>query len=180
MTVRAATAALALCVAVLSPARVHEVPLDTVGPYATPYEGVWRMTPGGAVFALDAVPGRAGTYDMRMIFSPDLTIAPDTYFGTMTATADPAVYDASLLLDPSGTKGAKSMRRRRSFTVEFNTDANRMVFKPYSDKWTVNFNRILPYLFRFSVRRENTRPKGLDGAVRIAPDTDSPVGITIL
>lgn len=162
----------ALAAAAMPPTWIR---LDSVCAAAVPQAGVWRMMPRGAVFSVDPVAGRHGTFELTMLYCERFDITPGTVFGTMTQTASEGVYEASLAIDPSGRKPDG---RRRSFTVEMPAPYNRLVFKPYKSSWSVNFYRLLPYLFRFSVRHDDTRPSGLDGAVRIAPDNAD--GIVIL
>ncbi len=144
--------------------RTQWVRLDSVAASSEPASGYWRVAPEGAVFICEPLPGHSGSYSMKLLFSPDLSIRPGTFFGTMTQSGKTGVFDAELMLDPSKFK---SREHRRTFTIEMNETSDKMVFKAYHDRLKVNFGRLLPYFFRISVRRDNTRPENIDGAVRI-------------
>ena len=153
-----------LCVAWASRGQTQWVRLDSVAASSEPASGYWRVAPEGALFLCQPRPGHSGSYNLTLLFSPDLSIRPGTFFGTMAPTGKTGVFDAELMLDPS-----KFNRRehRRTFTIEMNETTDKMIFKAYHDRLTVNFGRLLPYFFRISVRRDKTRPENIDGAVRI-------------
>ncbi len=124
-------------------------------------EGIWQATGDGAIFAIRRVPATVATYELVMVDSPDWQVAPGTPFGTLRATGSADTFDASLLADPADRRS-----RKRDFVFELSPDRQRIVFKPYRRNRTINFERWLRYLFRVSVQ-ESTRPKDLDGAVRL-------------
>lgn len=167
MTLRLLLAFVLSTVATLAQAQAQWLRLDSVAADDIPM-GVWRQMPAGALFKIERVSGHKDVFRLTLLYSEDLTIKPGTEFGTMRATAVRGTYDASLLADPR-KPGAAS--KRRSFTIEVDPEAGRLCFKHYKKHFTVNFTRMLPYLVRFSVRREDTRPEGIDGAVRIAPES---------
>ena len=168
---RALTLLLFAAVCLVATAQIEWVRLDTVAASAAG-EGIWRMAPAGAIFSIAPMPGRSGQMQLSMLYSDDLTIPSGTAFGTMTPTAKPGVYEASLMLNPSG-HGSKHADRRQNFTIEMDAASGRLIFKPYKSRLSVNFHRLIPYLFRFSVRREDTRPDDIDGAYRLAPDANA-------
>lgn len=128
-----------------------------------PIEGVW-MTSAGAYIAIHA--NGINTYEMTILHSPDLSIAPGTVMGSAHISGKAGMYDASIFrnFSPNG-KGHRP--QHLAITVDISTGMMR--FDPYKQGWRVNLRRLIPYLFRFSVQREDTRPDGLEGAMRIYP-----------
>lgn len=171
------TAVLMLCAAMAAQAQVHRVRLDSVEASSEPAAGYWRVAPGGAIFICEPRQGHSGSYNLRMLYSPELGIAPGTFFGTMTPSGSPGVYEAALMLNPANFKEAE---HRRTFTIEMDDAADRMMFKAYHNNVKVNFRRLLPYFSRVSVYRENTRPNNIDGAVRIDGEIPGAANIVIL
>lgn len=155
-------------------AQVRWIRLDSVAAAGTYETGVWQKLPAGAFFTISAVPGNKDEFRMEMLYSDDLTIAPGTYFGTMRRTAKPGVYDATLLLNPRDNGRSRSKQRRRTFTIDLSPEGT-MNFVQYTKGLRVNFARLLPYLFRFSVTSTDTRPQGLDGARRVAPEPSADI-----
>lgn len=172
---RGVLTSLLLLVAAGAAAQVRWVRLDSVARTGTYEAGVWQKLPAGAFFTVSPVPGNKDEFSMEMLYSDDLTIAPGTYFGTMRRTAKAGTYDATLLLNPRD-KG-RSNQRRRTFTINVSPEGT-MNFVQYKKGLRVNFARLLPYLFRFSVSSTDTRPEGLDGARRVAPQPSA--GIIVL
>lgn len=140
-----------------------------------PIEGVW-MTSAGAYIAIRA--NGINTYEMSIIHSPDLSIAPGTVMGSAHTSGKVGMYDASIFRNfTSNGKGHRP--QRLAITVDVSTGMLR--FDPYKHGWRVNLRRLIPYLFRFTVQREDTRPDGLEGATRIyptpPPTIQNPIGL---
>lgn len=128
-----------------------------------PIEGVW-MTSAGAYIAIHA--NGVNTYEMTILHSPDLSIIPGTMMGSAHISGKAGMYDASIFRN--FTADGKGHRPQRlAITVDISTGMLR--FDPYKQGWRINLRRLIPYLFRFSVQREDTRPDGLEGAMRIYP-----------
>ena len=128
-----------------------------------PIEGVW-MTSAGAYIAISA--NGINTYTMTILHSPDLSILPGTIMGSAHLSGKVGMYDASIFRNftPDG-KGHHS--QQLAITVDVSTGMMR--FDPYKQGWRINLRRLIPYLFRVTVQREDTRPDGLEGAMRIFP-----------
>lgn len=156
----ALTAMLAAAVFAAGAAAPDSLSLDAPG--ATPPEGIWRMLPEGAVFAVRPAPA-AGCYELVVLDSPDYTVAPGTPMGTMSPTATPWVYDAAL----SGAPG-RAGSAVRNFMVEVDPEGGRLKMRSYSGSHRLSVRRWAGYLFRLSVDPPN-RPDSDDGAVRLAP-----------
>lgn len=134
-----------------------------------PIEGVWRIAGDGAVFAV--LPGEGGDDAFRLVIvdSPDMSVLPMTEFGTARRTAVAGRYDACL--SASLTSGT-SVRRDRNLIISLRDDGS-LIFEPYKKGLKLNLWRVLPYMFRFSVASQNTRPSDIDGAVRLYPAGDA-------
>lgn len=134
-----------------------------------PIEGVWRIAGDGAVFAV--LPGEGGDDAFRLVIvdSPDMSVLPMTEFGTARRTAVAGRYDACL--SASLTSGT-SVRRDRNLIISLRDDGS-LIFEPYKKGLKLNLWRVLPYMFRFSVAAQDTRPSDIDGAVRLYPAGDA-------
>ena len=146
----------------------HAQPLivyaDTAG--TAMLEGVYRMTDSGAVFSIAPMPAINEDYALTLLWSPDLSVPSGTPFGTMRPAGQPFVFDATMGIDHRGGRNIAGTKKFR-FRLEFSTDGRRISFKPYKRSWRVNLMRIMPYLFRTSISKTDTRPDDIDGAVRI-------------
>lgn len=127
-------------------------------------EGIWQASGDGAIFAIRRLPATVATYELLMIDSPDWQIAPGTPFGTLRSTGSPNTFDASLLSDPSDSRS-----RKRDFIFELSPDRGCITFRPYRRNHSINFERWFRYLFRATIK-EPTRPKDIDGAIRLGSD----------
>lgn len=128
-------------------------------------EGVWQISGNGAIFDIKPEPGYSGRYKLTIIDSPDYSVVPGSFFGTLAATATPGQYDAAVSIDPEGKTG--SSRSTRNFIFEFDESHSRCTLRPYSAGKRISLRRLLPYLFRITIEDRGSRPEGTVGAVRI-------------
>lgn len=129
-----------------------------------PIAGIWQI--GGNAGTRFAIVTGKKDFEILIIDSPDMSIAPATHCGTLTPTGRKGLYDATLL--------DKLDRRIKSSRFIFELDSyDVLTFKPYKQKTSVSFNRLIPYFFRIRVRHEDTRPTDVDAARRIYPQTVS-------
>lgn len=132
-----------------------------------PIEGIWRFPGNGATIAITA--SSSTTYDIILIDSPKLNALPGTVIGTAISTAKKDTYDGTLKSREFGKKGQIG-----SESVIFTVAPNgRILIKPYSTKHSVSFRRWFYRIFGLNIVSTNTRPKDIDGAIRIYPYTDS-------
>lgn len=131
-----------------------------------PLEGVWRIAGGGAVFAALPVEGVDDVFRLVIVDSPDMSVLPMTEFGTAACTAVAGRYDARVA---ASLKSGSPVRRSHNLVITIGDDG-RLIFQPYKKGLRLNLWRVLPYMFRFSLVEQNTRPGDIDGAVRIYPD----------
>ncbi len=171
---RLMTTGFVLAATLLATAQLQMVCLDSITETNTP-AGIWRQMPAGAVFEIQPVSGDKDEFRLVLLTSDDLSIPPGSAFGTMRRSAIAGTFDAELLHNPKNAGSWRNHAKKQRCTIEIEADNSRLIFKPYKSKLSVNFSRLLPYLFRFSVKHEETRPEGLDGAVRIAPESLSDI-----
>ncbi len=143
--------------------------LDSImGDGGTTPAGIWQIGGDGAVFEI--VPeGADGCFCLRIIDSPDYSVALGAVFGTMTYTGTERCYDATLFMKPRLSASASLPGRKQYYVFDFAADGASFRMKRYRKGWSLNVLRALPYLFRISVREHDNRPTDIDGARRIAP-----------
>lgn len=139
-----------------------------------PAEGLWQMTDGGAIIALEryvdpTLPhqAQAGTFRLVMVKSPVRRVRPGTVIGYAVATAKSGLLEARLYTD-----FARESRLSipRTFYLQLSTDGAVLTFKAKKNRLAVNPFKLLPYLYRNVVTlRQNTAPDDLNGAVRLFP-----------
>ncbi len=130
-------------------------------------EGIWQFPSNGATIAITAT--SSTTYDITLIDSPKLNAAPGTVIGSAVATAKKDTYDGTLRSREFGKKGLIGTE-----TVIFTIAPNgRMLIKPYSTKHSVSLRRWFNRIFGLSIVSTDTRPKDIDGALRIYPYIES-------
>lgn len=128
-----------------------------------PLSGIWRIG-GGATVAFLPVENDCSAFDIIILDSNDMSVIPGTSIGHARATGKIGVYDAEL----SHTRPGAPKKVRCIVTLGKD---GRLAFDYYKQGYTVRLWRLIPYLFRFSVNRQDTRPNTADGAVRLYPPT---------
>lgn len=126
--------------------------------------GLWKIGGDGATIAVLPQQGKMSTFDIVLIESPDMSVIPGEVIGELSSTGRPGVYDSSFY----GKKGPVNHVVRYIMTID---KSGRMELTNYKKGKKVALWRWLPYLFRFSVTDRNTRPSGVDGAVKVYPPT---------
>ncbi len=136
-------------------------------------EGVWQFIDNGTTIAIERfdpqnIPGQQ-TYVYRIVIikSPRLSLENGTIMGYITNTAKRNCYECALYTD-GGLNGILS--RPQTFTLNL-TDNNLLSFNEYKTEVKIDLWRWIPYIYRVGLSVKNTRPKGLDGCVRIYPQS---------
>lgn len=127
-------------------------------PDADPVEGIWQLAPEGAVIAIEA-DGR-GTYSIFLVDAPAPALLPGTLIGGLARTAAANTYDGRISL-PEGPD--------TRLTAELDPRCGTLQFYKYRQRAALNLWKLVPRLFRYSVAWEDTRPEGIDGALRLYP-----------
>lgn len=136
-------------------------------------EGVWQFIDNGATIVIerfdpDVVAGyQANIYRIIIIKSPMLSIENGTLMGYISNTAKRNCYEGKLY-----TKGSLDgiLSKPQTFTLNL-TDDYLLSFHEYKTEVKIDLWRWIPYMYRVGFSIKNTRPKGLDGCVRIYPQS---------
>ncbi len=134
-------------------------------------EGIWRFVDDGSVMAIerfvpDEIPDNGNTcYRIVVVKSPVRALAPGTLMGYISPTAKKGVYDAAVF---SAFDGLRGLHKKKRFYLNL-SEEGLLSFTSYRQGIRLNLWRLIPYMFRYSVRYSSERPKGLDGCVRIWP-----------
>lgn len=126
-----------------------------------PIEGVWQMYDDGAAIIITKI--ASTTYKIVLLDSPRLDIEPGTELGRAVATPVSGTYDATLKAYALGHKRVKGT----SMVMKI-VDGCNMQFKPYSEKWSISFNRWIYRMLRVTPVKGRA-PEGLVGARRVYP-----------
>lgn len=132
-----------------------------------PIEGVWRFSGSEGMFAIVADPATI-FYKIIVVDSPDQNVLPGTVMGVCTEVGRQNHFDAQIFT--ADEMGVMSGTHR--FTISL-SDEGRLVIVPVVNKLKFNLWRLLPYMFRHSVKRVNNRPDNLDGAIRLYPPSET-------
>ena len=133
-------------------------------------EGVWHLTDDDEGVITILADQRTNAYLLIVTNSPNRLIAPGTIMGIATQSAQKDVFDA--LIYTSTDKS--SLTKPKPFTLRL-SDKGYLRIEDASTRILINYWRMLPYMFRFSAKRENRRPDNLDGAYRLYPAPDTPL-----
>lgn len=135
-----------------------------------PAEGIWQMTDGGALFAIERAEPSPDLAPLRlrmvMIRSPWRSIRPGTVIGHLVPTARRGVYEARLYSDVARRTG---LNIPRGFTLELTEDDALMTIRPFRSPVRLNLFRLLPYMYRRVISLQDSRPDNLNGAVKVFP-----------
>lgn len=134
--------------------------------------GIWQMTDGGAIIRISPS-AKTGHYELSVLESPDLSIEAGKVCGILVATAIPNTFDAKLISDLKGNTRQNKYKQDKNFIFEFSEDS--FTLKPYRQNINVNILKWVPYLFRMSLKENDTRPTNIDGGRRLLPRPTSQI-----
>lgn len=145
-----------------------------------PAEGIWQMAADGATFAIvredDASEPMPRRLRMVMVDSPNRRVRPGTVIGHAVPTVKPGVYEAKLYTKIRELGGLDVPRK---FLLTVGKDDSTLTMQPFKSPVKLNLLRLIPYMYR-AVHLQQSRPDGLDGAVRIYPYVPNPLTKTYL
>lgn len=132
----------------------------------SPIEGIWRLTASGAVIAVTARPDNPHSYDVIMLQGPDPEVKPYTLIGQAVEGAEIGHYDMHLHSRPGDIR---SRRQRFIVSPVEGRSASRMRLSAYKTGLSVSLWRLIPYLYRVTVEKQENRPSDHDGMERLYP-----------
>ncbi len=139
-------------------------------------EGIWQFPNTGATIAIERAGDRsklpgATTYNMVVVRSENRTIPPGTIMGKIIPSAKSDVFDA--MIYSSAARKAR-LTAAKHFTLTLGESGSRLVFKRVKAKYSFNFWRMLPYMFRYAVRRNDNTGEAPLGCVKLFPEPEVP------
>lgn len=140
-------------------------------------EGVWRFPDSGTTVAIErvnaagALPG-ATTYRMVVVRSANRSIRPGTLIGILAPSAKSEVFDARMY---TSSLLAGRLNSPKRFSITLSENNTHLVFKQVKSKYSFNFWRMLPYMFRYSVRSNANTGKAPQGCVKVFPEPEIPL-----
>lgn len=127
-----------------------------------PLAGIWQTGGGDALIAFIPQNGNYQQFDIVLLDSHDMSVIPGRVIGHARSSNVTGTYDATF---------SKSSLHK-TVKVIIRMDKNlRLTFQPYKQKLSLSLWRLLPYMFRNPVKQVDTRPSGVDGAVRLYPNS---------
>ena len=134
-------------------------------------EGIWQFPNTGATVAIErtADPGKlpgAVAYNMMVVRSENRNIRPGTLMGVLTPSGRSDTFDAYIYTSP-GRKARLTMPKH--FTLTLTEKESRLIFKPVKAKYSLNLWRMLPYMFRYAVRKIDNTGEAPMGCIKIFP-----------
>lgn len=135
-------------------------------------EGIWRFPATGQTIVIERDDRDAMRFRIVAVTSDGMAAGLDdgTLLGYAVATARNGAYDATLsAIDPDGSLRSDAVSKGRNMRFTLDLAGGRLSFTPVKRGVRVNWWRLFPYMFRFSVRAYDDRRKGLDGCIRVWP-----------
>lgn len=134
-------------------------------------EGIWQFPGSGATVAIERTQDRsklpgATTYSIVVIRSENRTVKPGTLMGELVPTAKSNTFDA-MIYTSAGRKAR--LTAPKHFTLTLGEQDSRLIFKPVKPKYSINLWRMLPYMFRYVVRKNENTGEAPAGCVKIFP-----------
>lgn len=133
--------------------------------------GIWQFVDSGAEIVIEQftpnnIPqSHNNFYRIVILKASSLSIEPGTVMGYITITSKRNKFDARIYTE-GGLSGILS--KPKNFTLTL-TDDQFLEFSQYKKQVKVDLWRWLPYIYRVRLSIKDTRPKGLDGCIKIYP-----------
>jgi len=146
--------------------RMNEVALHHI-------EGVWLFTSDGTEIAIIRPAENIGEpthYNILLLNSANRALRPGTMIGAVSAAAGKGYYNARLYTRVTGSK----FHSPKNFVLKLDEDDARLVFETKKSTFSLNLWRLLPYMWRYTVRRNQDR-KSVEGCVRVYPRPSTPI-----
>lgn len=141
--------------------RLSQLPLVDI-------EGIWLFPATGQTIVVERDDEDAMSFRVVAALRSLTGVSAGTLLGHVTPTARTGSFDAMLTgMTANGKPQGHSAMRPTRFTLSLTSD--RLAFTPVHRGVKINWWRLFPYMFRFSVRTTDDRQQGLDGCIRLWP-----------
>ena len=130
-------------------------------------EGVWRFTADGTEIAIMRPNGEGDGvdyYEIILLHASNRALRPGTVIGVANPAAKKGYYEARLYTRSTGSL----LFAPKKFNLESEDHDTRIIFEAKKSAFSVNLWRLLPYMWRYSVHK-NQDSKSVAGCVRIYP-----------
>lgn len=149
--------------------RLSQAPLHDI-------EGIWQFVDNGTTIVIEQfnpdeiAREQSHLYRIVILNSARLSIEPGTIMGYASITTKENCFDARIFSDGKLTG---ILSRPKTLTLNLSDDTSRLSFNEYKKEIKINLWKLIPYIYRVGISVKNTRPKGLDGCIKIYPKTTS-------
>ncbi len=141
-------------------------------------EGVWVFPSEGTMMAIERPfegeerEAEATIYRMVVVRAADPTLRPGTVMGWLTPTAKRGVFDCRIYTStkPDGV----TLCHPKNYTLTLTDSDSRLEIASYGTKFRFNWWRLLPYMYRYLVTRQEKSPGNIYGCVRVYPAPEIP------
>lgn len=138
-------------------------------PDVTPIEGIWLWN-SGALVSIES--DSRGNLTVSLIDIPDPLIETPIVIGSGKFGGHENTYVFELTAKIDATPRSGKLKKLTKFIAKLE-NGRRLSLSPYSTGYKINLLRLLPYLFRIGVTK-NDSPDGVNAAIRVYPLTPSP------
>lgn len=146
--------------------RMHDTPLHHI-------EGVWRFPADGTEIAI-LRPKESGEsadcYEIILLHGANRALRTGTIVGMATPAAKRGYYEARLYTRSTGSL----LYSPKSFYLKTEDEDTRLIFELQKGAFSVNLWRLLPYMWRYSVHK-NQDSRHVAGCVRVYPEPLPPL-----
>ncbi len=141
-------------------------------------EGIWQFTDDGATMTIERFTptenhgDESTAYRIVLLRSPNRALRPGTVMGYLYQSSKSGVYLARIYT--SSHNGSK-LSAAKDFTITLTENDSHLTLARQRDKYSVNVWRMLPYMFRYTVKRNTPSDANLHGCIKLFPQPSSPI-----
>lgn len=133
-------------------------------------EGLWQFQADGSTIAIEREEKKTNdvglSYRMVVVRSSNRLLRPGTLIGTIVPSGKGDVFEAKIYsTDADGGK----LRNPKSYTLSLTDESSRLIFKKVKSRYIINLWRMLPYMWRGTMRLRDTGGEAPNGCVKIFP-----------
>lgn len=147
------------------------------GPH--PIEGIWQFPADGSLMAIERRrdPSGSTVYRLVVVRSADRTVRPGTLIGLATPAGNGSTFDARISTGSDREQGRLSRGR---FTIRLEDEASRLAFSKARSEYYLDLTRLLPYMFRRTIRHRQPTSAPAQICVKKVPQPAVPASPTYL